>query len=349
MRRILEIFLILIITSTVCYSQPYRHVKDIKEIPRGWICVGVSYTQEEIFGGGWRNIPLYQIEDGSKYPKGKQLMTCLLDNLDRTEWNVLDKINDCIYCYTGFKQGTTRYTYAGWTIKKVTDKPNSGSSGNFVNNQNQGGSNNTSITTTGYFLGLNTIADVKTAYVFIKSIAADASKDPTYLGEYNFFNYIPKSDINYCSENIFQKKVQINPGIYKIIAIEKTNSQTPLRFEKQIEIKADKCTFLNIDFNYSYLYYTAHLILGNEPKKILGNFVDISIDDGPWFNQSCQLNIEPPNTSLCKTNYPPTVLKPNITHKIKARYTFKNGEVKIISKDFILKENSCLTLDLDFN
>lgn len=123
MKKILEIVFTIIVSSTICYSQPYRHVKDIKEIPRGWICVGIAYTQEDIGGGGWKNIPEYQIEDGTKYPKGKQLMTCLFDNLDRTEWNVVNKIDDCIYCYHRFQQGIPIYKYPGWTIVKVKDAP----------------------------------------------------------------------------------------------------------------------------------------------------------------------------------------------------------------------------------
>lgn len=131
MKKFLEIVFIVFLTSPVCYSQPYRYVKDVKEIPRGWICVGIAYSQEDIGGGGWKNIPEYQIEDGTKYPKGKQIMTCLLDNLDRTEWNVISKIEDCIYCYYRFKQGIPVYKYAGWTIVKVTENStnNSGEDG----------------------------------------------------------------------------------------------------------------------------------------------------------------------------------------------------------------------------
>lgn len=333
MKPLLKLFIFLIfIDCTICYSQKDL-VCRLQDIPQDWAVLDMRKSQNKCCPLG-TECNIYEILNTNGH---NVLDVCDVSRIPNG-WEYVHQYKCLGNCCSG---SGTRYL--------IRRKQNS--------NTNPSTPKLTSpakpkhiqpINVNGFFLGLVTVSDVKIAYVFLKSIASDPNEKADYLGEYKFYNFTPKSSIEYCNEPIFHKKT-IKEGVYRLIAVEKTENKIPQRFEKTITILANQCTFQNIDFNYSYLYYTAHMVLGKEPKKIPANFVDISIDDGPWFNESCPLNTEDLNASLCNTNYPPVVLKPNVSHTIKARYRFTNGEVKIVSKDFTLKENSCRTINLDFN
>lgn len=217
-----------------------------------------------------------------------------------------------------------------------------------------------------------TCEDVKSVDIFIQPLS---SSSKSYLGEYllcDNYNKFIEQKINYCDkpiwtkeyDKIYNKKSQLPIGKYKITAIEKTNNPLVRKCEKTVEVFANTCNAIDINFDYGYLYLTLQTRIDYKKVKLDLNgktrncleiipnhlYIDVMIQKevggGLW--KWYFLNTIQKNSSLCNNSTEdPLVLKPG-TYKSRTKITvIKDGvEEKIIGENEItIAPNGCLTFD----
>lgn len=201
----------------------------------------------------------------------------------------------------------------------------------------------------GYLNALLRIWDVQIANLYIKNIGSPSSEKPIDLGELLSSYGEPRINImkGNITSNFKTKELMIPVGKYILVAIDKNNSRE--RFERQIEIFENQHTYIDVDFDYSYLYSQLRFDLNNEPKDWK---VSISIDNNSWKERYIGTRGYS-YYDFCSENkkfriVPDEIMKPNVDHTMRVKYVKRNGEVVQAEKKFTFGKNECIQVDFIF-